>query len=103
MQKKWIATGAAVVVAGAATVGLVAAAGDDDEQPITGAELERASKAALEHTGGGTVTDTEKGDEEGLYEVEVTRDDGTQVDVHLDAEFNVTSTEEDGAGEDDED
>lgn len=99
-KKAWIATGAAVAVAATAGVGLVAAAGDDDV-PITGSELEKASKAALEHTGGGQVTDTEKGDEEGLYEVEVTLEDGSRVDVHLDADFTVTSTEADDAGEDD--
>ena len=32
---------------------------------------------------------TEVGDEEGAYEVEVTRADGSQVDVHLDRDFNV--------------
>ena len=70
--------------------------------PITGAALERASAAALEHTGGGRVTETEAGDEEGAYEVEVTRADGSQVDVHLDEHFDVLGTEDDEAvGEDD--
>lgn len=76
-------------------------ASEDDEHPITGPALQRASDAALEHTGGGRVTDTEVGDEEGYYEVEVTLDDGTEVDVHLDENFNVLSTETDGPGEDD--
>jgi uncharacterized membrane protein YkoI len=64
---------------------------DDDgtEVPITGVELEQASRAALEHTGEGTVTETEVGDEESYYEVEVTLDDGSQVDVQLDEDFNV--------------
>ena len=44
-------------------------------------------------TGGGKVTGTEAGDEEGAYEVEVTRADGSQVDVHLDKAFNVISSE----------
>lgn len=82
------------IVAGAGL--LVANAAGDDERPITGAALERASAAALAHTGGGRVTDTEVGDEEGYYEVEVTRDDGSQVDVHLDRDFNVVGTEDDG-------
>jgi hypothetical protein len=46
------------------------------------------------------VTETEVGDEESLYEVEVTLDDGTQVDVQLDEDFNVVGDESDGAGED---
>ena len=75
---------------------------DDDaaEQPITGSPLEKASEAALDHVGGGEVTGTEVGDEEGYYEVEVTRADGSQVDVHLDRGFDVLGTEGDGATED---
>ena len=70
----------------------VAAGGDDDnEAPITGADLDRASAAALEHTGGGRVTETEVGDEESYYEVEVTLDDGSQVDVQLDENFNTSA------------
>jgi shikimate 5-dehydrogenase len=85
------ATGTAIAV----TNGL---AGDDgNEVPITGAERERASAAALAHTGGGRVTDTEKGDEEGAYEVEVTLEGGKQVDVHLDENFTYLSQEGDGA------
>lgn len=80
--------------------GFDAGAGDD-ERPITGDALERASDAALEYTGQGEVTDTEIGVEEGYYEVEVTLDDGTEIDVHLDENFNVLHTEEDGPGEDD--
>jgi hypothetical protein len=99
---------AAVAVVGATAAGtgvaFAAGGGDDDgtETPITGTELDRASAAALEHTGEGRVTETEKGDEESLYEVEVTLDDGSQVDVQLDDSFAVVGSESDGeAGEDD--
>ncbi len=47
-------------------------------------------------TGGGTVTGIEVGDEESYYEVEVTLDDGSQVDVQLDEQLNVVSSEADG-------
>jgi uncharacterized membrane protein YkoI len=60
--------------------------------PITGTALEKASAAALRHIGGGKVTDTEIGDEEGYYEIEITID-GQEVDVHLDKDFNILSTE----------
>ena len=66
-----------------------------------GSDLEQASAAALAHTGGGRVTETEVGDEESLYEVEVTLDDGSQVDVQLNERFDVVGTEQDGGGEDD--
>lgn len=63
--------------------------------PITGNALEQASAAALEYLGEGRVTETEVGDEEGYYEVEITRDNGRQVDVHLDEAFNVLGHEDD--------
>ncbi len=103
-----IAAIAALAVGGAAIAG--AAGGDDDgsDRAISGQALDRASTAALAETGGGKVTETEVGDEEGAYEVEVTRPDGSQVDVHLDTDFNVLSSEgdddrsgeKDGAGDD---
>lgn len=73
---------------------------DEDEAegpdiPITGAALEQASAAALEYVGEGRVTDTEVGDEEGYYEVEITLDNGREVDVHLDESFNVLGREDD--------
>jgi uncharacterized membrane protein YkoI len=93
---------AALAVGGVAIAG--AAGGDDDdggERAISGAALERASAAALDHTGGGRVTDTETGDEESFYEVEVTRGDGSQVDVQLDRDFQVVGSEgDDDSGED---
>ena len=39
------------------------------------------------------MTDTEIGDEESYYEVEVTHDDGRQVDVQLDQNFNVVGSD----------
>ena len=100
-----------VAVAAVATLGLGGAAvagatggGDDDgtDKPIQGAALDRAKQVALDHMGGGKVTGTEVGDEEGAYEVEVTRADGSQVDVHLDKSFHVINSAADGAkGEDD--
>jgi len=104
-RTRWIVGGvaAAAVVAGAGTgIAVAAGGGDDDgtEVPITGSALERASAVALEETGGGRVTETEAGDEEGAYEVEVTLDDGRQVDVHLDERFHVLSTEGDREDDD---
>jgi hypothetical protein len=86
------------------TSALTSAGGEDNDAPITGQALQRASDAALAHTGGGRVTETEVGDEESLYEVEVTLGDGSQVDVQLDENFNVvgeSADEEDGPGDQD--
>ena len=83
----------------------VAQGGDEDgnetDRPITGADLDQASEAALSHLGEGRVTETEVGDEESYYEVEVTLDDGSQVDVQLDEQFAVVGDEADGTGETD--
>lgn len=105
-RQKVLAAGAAVVVAGLAFGGLaMAGVADDDETdtPITGADLDRASAAALEHTGGGRVTGTEVDDEESYYEVEVTLEDGSQVDVQLDESFAVVGDESDDEREGEED
>jgi uncharacterized membrane protein YkoI len=94
----------ALVVGGAAGIAVATGAvGDDDEAPITGEALDKASAAALAHTGGGRVTETEVGDEESMYEVEVTLDDGSQVDVQLDENFNVVGDEADGADDEGDD
>ena len=66
----------------------------------TAPRSEQASAAALAHTGQGSVSDTEVGDEESYYEVEVTLDDGSQTDVQLDRDFNVVGSEADKGGED---
>jgi hypothetical protein len=103
-RKLWaIVATALVVTAIAGGAGAVVATGGDDDQPITGAALEKATDAALAHTGGGTVTETEIGDDGAAYSVEVRLDDGRQVEVNLDADFNVIGEEpdDDGAGDED--
>ena len=88
---------AAVAVAGSIGVASMASAGGGDQEvPITGSALDRASAAALAHTGGGTVTQTEVGDEESLYEVEVRLPDGSSMDVQLDKGFQVVGDKVDG-------
>ena len=86
---------AALAAGGAAIAG--AASGDDGaDKPITGTALERASRVALDRVGSGRVSATEIRDEEGYYEVEVTRPNGGQVDVHLDRGFRVLDLQGDG-------
>jgi uncharacterized membrane protein YkoI len=103
MKKVAIALALMLAVAAIAAGIAIGAGAKDDETPITGTALTRASEAALAHTRGGRVTDTEAGDEEAAYEVEVTLDDGSQVDVHLDASFEVLGDEAEGPEEDDQD
>ena len=101
-----IIAGAAAAAAIAGTPGAAAAAGSGDrtegpDRPIPGDALGRAEEAALAETGGGRVTGTEVGDEESYYEVEVTLDDGRQVDVQLDEDFAVVGTDADEETSDD--
>jgi len=114
-SRKIIAGGALAVAVVAGGAGVAVAGGvfdDDDEEeeeeeeedvPITGEALDRASAVALEEHPGGRVTDTEVGDEEGAYEVEVTLEDGDHVDVHLDEDFNVLSSDDDGPDDSEDD
>jgi uncharacterized membrane protein YkoI len=95
---------AALALGGTAIAGATGG-GDDDktDRPIGGQALDRAKTVALDHAGGGKVTGTEVDDEEGAYEVEVTRADGSQIDVHLDRGFHVlgTNADRDGPGDQD--
>ena len=100
ISRRFAVVAGAVVVVGAGGVGIAAASGGSDstegpDVPISGAALQRASAAALAETGGGRVTGSEVGDEESWYEVEVTLDDGSQVDVQLDESFAVVGTDAD--------
>ncbi|MCW2927021.1 MAG: hypothetical protein JWM86_989 [Thermoleophilia bacterium] len=97
-------TGGAVAANAAGVLGGEDAA-EGPDRAITGSALEKASAAALDKVGQGKVTGTEAGDEESAYEVEVTKSNGSQVDVQLDKSFKVVSTEDEGregteAGED---
>ncbi|WP_116437386.1 PepSY domain-containing protein [Frankia sp. CcI49] len=80
----------AAMVGGGVTAASASGGGDDNATPITGPALEQASAAALAYTGGGKVTETEVGDEDGYYQVEVTTPDKAVVDVALDRDFTVT-------------
>jgi uncharacterized membrane protein YkoI len=107
MTRNWkrilIAFAAVTALAGGGAAIATAGGGADDdgsEKAISGRALDRAGAAALAETGGGEVTETEVGDEESYYEVEVTLDDGSQVDVQLDRDFQVVGQEADGEGDD---
>ena len=95
---------AALVIAGVAVAGVAAAAdsgGDDSSDvAITGTDLSRASEAALAETGGGEVVDSEVEDEENGYEVEVNLADGRQIEVQLDSNFAVVSSDVNEEGDD---
>jgi hypothetical protein len=107
-----IAAAVAIVVAlGGAGIAYANGGADSEEQEqLTGPDAQTAKSAAIAAVGGGTLTEVERDDGDdgygtsgGVYEVEVTRDDGSQVEVHLDGDYDVVGQEadEDGANEED--
>jgi len=92
---------AAATLIAVAVTGFAVAAGGGDEQPLTGTTLERASAAAIEHTGGGRVIETETGDDGAAYGVEIRLASGRVVEVLLDDRFAVigSATDDDGSND----
>lgn len=86
MRRQWVAITAGAVLG----LGLV---GCGDNDALDAGDRERASQAALAAVGGGNVTDASRGDDDDgyAYEVEVTFENGEDVDVELDEDFNVTN------------
>lgn len=66
-----------------------------NETPLTGADAEKATKAAQDKFPGGTVLRVET-DADGTYEAHVRKADGTEVEVKMDENFTVTGVEEHG-------
>ena len=103
MKKKTVLIGsaiAAVLVLGGTGVAVAVTEPFENDDTLTGSTLERASKAALDEVGGGKVTDSES--ENGTYEIEVTLDNGREVDVLLDDAFAVLSVDRDDSADDNE-
>jgi len=84
----------ALVLGGA---GVAYAATDDGDGQATGPGADRARAAALSLLEGGTANSVERDSENGAtWEVEVTKADGSTVDVRLDADFALVVIEGDG-------
>jgi uncharacterized membrane protein YkoI len=101
MKRRMIISLTAAGALAAGGTAIAAGGGDDDatDRAITGDALDKAKAAALAEEPG-TVSETEVGDEATYYEVEVTRPDGSQVDVQLDRDFNVVSSTTDSESDD---
>ena len=103
MQRRTRSIAAAGLAVAVAALAAAASADGDSDSELTGSTRDRAVAAALAATGGGTVLETEAGDDNAAYGVEVRLPDGRQVEVHLDASFKVIGQEadEDRPGEGD--
>ena len=94
MKRNHMLIGGAILAAAIATGGgaYAVAGGGEEDKTLTGSTADRARAAALQYTGGGNagVVEDESGDPEekgASYGVEVTKPDGSKVDVFLDQDF----------------
>jgi uncharacterized membrane protein YkoI len=96
-KTRWIGIGTLTLafVGGGAGIAMASSNDGGADKPITEPALAKASAAALAYTHEGKVTETEVGDEDSYYEVEVTRPGGRQTDVQLDRNFKVVSSKTD--------
>jgi hypothetical protein len=97
------AAGFVLVAALGAGGAAVATQGDDEtgSDNYTAQQADDATRAALDATGGGQANSVERDSENGAtWEVEVTRTDGTTVDVRLDEGYDVVVIEGDSESED---
>ena len=72
-----------------------AAEATHDDRPISGEARDNCIAAALAEHPGGRVTETEVGDDGAAYEVEIRREDGSEVEVHLNGDCQVIGQEAD--------
>jgi uncharacterized membrane protein YkoI len=100
INRKLLVAGIAVVAIAAGGIGIAQAVGGDSDQQATGPEADQAKAAALKAVGGGSVVGVERqdGDGAGVYEVEVKRDDGSQVEVSVNANDQAVGTQADDEG-----
>lgn len=93
-----VAAGLTVSVAGGGAA-IASSQSDDGDATGAGAGADKATAAALKATDGGTANSVERDSENGAtWEVEVTRKDGSTVDVRLDEHYDLVVIEGDSAG-----
>jgi uncharacterized membrane protein YkoI len=97
-----LAIGVAVIALAGGGGAYAWAGAGDDEGGATGPGADRARQAALAHLGGGTANSVERDNEKGAtWEVEVTKSNGSTVDVRLDAAYKVVAVDGDSESGDD--
>jgi hypothetical protein len=101
MRKRVVLAVVALAATAALAGGAAALASSDSDGGVTGAKADRAVRAALEATGGGTANSVELDNENGAtWEVEVTKADGSTVDVRLSDKYDVVVIEGDAEAAD---
>jgi hypothetical protein len=90
-----VVSGVVVLALGGAMIARATGAFDDDAQ-LRGPQADRAKAAALKIAGGGHANAVERDSEKGAtYEVEVTKPNGSTVDVRLDANLQLVAVDGD--------
>ena len=96
MRKRVVLAVFAFAATAALAGGAAALASSDSDGGVTGVKADRAVRAALEATGGGRANSVELDNENGAtWEVEVTKADGSTVDVRLSDTYDVVVIEGD--------
>jgi uncharacterized membrane protein YkoI len=91
-----IASGVLALALGGAAIARATGAFDNGDAQLTGSQAEHAKAAALRITGGGHANAVERDSEQGAsYEVEVTKTDGSTVDVRLDEKLELVVIDSD--------
>lgn len=89
MRRKHLMVGGVVLALAAGGAGSASAIGSDDH-PVAGNSSDQARAAAVRYTGGGRAGTVEADSEHGAtWGVEVTKPDGSSVDVRLDARYKL--------------
>lgn len=89
--------GAAIATAASSSSSAPPAGGHPNETALTGTTAEQVKAAALAKVPGATVLRVET-DAGGVYEAHLKKSDGTEVEVHVDKDYNVTSVDTRPAG-----
>jgi hypothetical protein len=92
-----LSLGGAAYATAASTTTTPPAGGHPSETPLTGTTADQVKAAALAKVPGATVLRVET-DAGGVYEAHVRKSDGTEVEVHVDKDYNVTSVDTRPAG-----
>lgn len=102
-RRKFLTIGGATLAlaAGGAGVAVATGAGDDGDATVSGPGADQATAAALDIIDGGTANSVERDSENGAtWEVEVTKPDGSTVDVRLDESYGLVVVEGDSESAD---
>jgi hypothetical protein len=90
----------AVAVLALAGVALAGGTFESDDSSLTGRQAAQAKAAALGFVAGTAGAVERDGENGATYEVEVTKPDGSQVDVRLDEAFKLVATDGDSESPD---